>query len=268
MRSLKKFLAVILVALSLLSVCAFSASAVQAPVFKIEVVSETDTNVTVRFSFVSGAISAFDATFTTSSAIKKCTSIDVTDEFIQFSKDYKKETGASILPDTTNPNTKKVAFISTVNVTRGTSIYDAVFTKKTAAKITEQDIGVVIDSCTFTTTNSMGMTVNEDITSFAKVNVAFGDFAFNTKDYSMNYKDRMTLDFASTYDTEELVWESSNTGVAQVDEVGVVYASGRGSAVITVKNAAGEELDTCTVNVNYSFGQWLIIIFLFGWIWY
>ncbi len=268
MRIAKKILAIILVALSLMSVSAFSASAAAAPVFKIEVVAETDTDVTVRFSFVGGAISAFDATFATSSAIKECTAISLTSDFKKFSSDYSAETGASIIANVFNTATKKVCFISTLPVTKATSIYDVQFSKKSSEKVTENDIRVVIDSCAVTETNSMGMTTNVDITSLAQVITSFGSFEFRTKDYSMNYKDRMTLDFASTYADEDLVWESSNADVAQVDEAGVVYASGKGSAVITVKNAAGNELDSCTVNVGYSFLQWIIIIVLFGWIWY
>ncbi len=268
MRIAKKFIAVLLVALSLMSFGVMSASAAEAPEFKLEVVSETNTEVTVRFSLVKGAISAFDATFTTSSAIKACSSIKVTDAFNQFKTQFSTETGASILADVYNTSTKKVAFISTVPVDKATSIYDVVFTKKSSAKVTAQDIGVVIDSCVITTTNSYGVTTNVDITDSVKVTAVFGSFAFNTKDYSVSYKTNFTLDFETSYALEDLTWTSSDEGVARVDEAGFVTTTGKGSAEITVKNAAGEVLDTCTVNVSYTFGQWLIIIFLFGWLWY
>ena len=64
---------------------------------------------------------------------------------------------------------------------------------------------------------------------------------------------------------------SSNPSIATVDENGNVTATGTGEAEITVTvtdlygNVAE---DTCIVTVSYAWWQWLIIIFLFGWIWY
>ena len=66
-------------------------------------------------------------------------------------------------------------------------------------------------------------------------------------------------------------YESSNTKVATVDKDGNVYGAKRGTAVIkvTVTDSNGNTAtDTCKVTVKYSFGQWLIKILLFGWIWY
>ncbi len=68
-----------------------------------------------------------------------------------------------------------------------------------------------------------------------------------------------------------VTYSSSNPSVATVDENGNVYASGKGSAEITctVTDQYGNVVtDTCDVEVKYSFGQWLIVILLFGWIWY
>ncbi len=69
-------------------------------------------------------------------------------------------------------------------------------------------------------------------------------------------------------DEQVLVWKSSNTKVLEVDDDGNLKTNKRGTSVITVSTEDGEISDTCTVTVKYSFGQWLIIIFLFGWIWY
>lgn len=63
---------------------------------------------------------------------------------------------------------------------------------------------------------------------------------------------------------------SSNPKVATVDKNGKVYAAKKGSATITctVTDSNGNTVsDTCKVTVKYSFGQWLIKILLFGWIW-
>ena len=93
-------------------------------------------------------------------------------------------------------------------------------------------------------------------------------------DISLNYKKSTTLkptikaDEGAKYTVK---YSSSNTKVATVDENGKVYAAKRGSATITctVTDSNGNTVqDTCKVTVKYSFGQWLIKILLFGWIWY
>ncbi len=93
-------------------------------------------------------------------------------------------------------------------------------------------------------------------------------------DISLNYKDSLTItpnvnvdkgvDYTVTY-------ESEDTSVATVDENGRVYAADKGETKITctVTDEYGNTVtDSCDVTVNYSFGQWLLVIFLFGWIWY
>ena len=93
-------------------------------------------------------------------------------------------------------------------------------------------------------------------------------------DITLNYKKSTTLKPTVTADegAEYTVkYESSNAKVATVDKNGKVYAAKRGSATITctVTDSNGNTVtDTCNVKVKYSFGQWLIVIVLFGWIWY
>ena len=72
---------------------------------------------------------------------------------------------------------------------------------------------------------------------------------------------------ADAYDTG-LTWTSSDESVATVDAQGNVYAAGRGTAVITCASADGNASGTCEVTVRYTFLQWLIMLILFGWIWY
>ncbi len=67
---------------------------------------------------------------------------------------------------------------------------------------------------------------------------------------------------------KELVWSSSDEKVVTVDNNGNLFATGRGSAVITLASADGNASSSCSVTVKYTFWQWLIIIFLFGWLWY
>lgn len=47
---------------------------------------------------------------------------------------------------------------------------------------------------------------------------------------------------------QDVIWESNDTGVAVIDENGLVTAIGAGQATITV--TAGNAVDTATVNVK------------------
>ena len=67
---------------------------------------------------------------------------------------------------------------------------------------------------------------------------------------------------------KQVLWSSTNESVAVVDDDGNVYAAGKGTAVITCTSADGDAKNECTITVKYTFKQWLIIIFLFGWMWY
>ena len=95
-------------------------------------------------------------------------------------------------------------------------------------------------------------------------------------DISLNYKKSTTLkptikaDDGAKYKVE---YSTSNPKVATVDKNGKVTATKRGSGTATitctVTDSNGNVVkDTCKVNVKLSFGQWLIVIVLFGWIWY
>ncbi len=93
-------------------------------------------------------------------------------------------------------------------------------------------------------------------------------------DITLNYKKSTTLN--PTIKADEgaeytVKYESSNPKVASVDKNGKVTALKKGTAKITctVTDSNGNTVsDICTVTVKYNFGQWLIIILLFGWIWY
>ncbi|MBQ7596736.1 MAG: Ig-like domain-containing protein [Clostridia bacterium] len=92
-------------------------------------------------------------------------------------------------------------------------------------------------------------------------------------DIEMNYKKSAYInphflkdDSAGTY-----TFISSDPGTVSVDGSGRIYAAKKGTATIKViyNDPEGPGLfDTCKVTVKYSFGQMLIRIFLFGWIWY
>ncbi len=90
----------------------------------------------------------------------------------------------------------------------------------------------------------------------------------------LNYKKSATITPTITADEGvkyTVKYESSNPSVARVDENGKVYAAKKGSAIITciVTDEYGNTVtDTCNVKVSYAWWQWIIIILLFGWIWY
>lgn len=99
-------------------------------------------------------------------------------------------------------------------------------------------------------------------------------YSVDVSDITMNYKKSTTITPSITADDGAkytVKYSSSNTKVATVDQNGKVYAAKKGSATITctVTDSNGNTVqDTCKVTVKYSFGQWLIKILLFGWIWY
>ena len=69
----------------------------------------------------------------------------------------------------------------------------------------------------------------------------------------------------------EITYESSDPSVAIVDEDGNITTTGRGITLITstiVYENGKTETQLKNVEVIYTWWQWLIVIFLFGWIWY
>ena len=109
---------------------------------------------------------------------------------------------------------------------------------------------------------------------YAIVEQSAGVNSVSISDVTLNYKKSATIkptikaDDGAKYTVE---YSSSNTKVATVDNNGKVYGAKKGSATITctVTDSNGNvATDTCKVTVGYSFGQWLIVILLFGWIWY
>ncbi len=91
---------------------------------------------------------------------------------------------------------------------------------------------------------------------------------------SMDYKASTTITPAINVDSGveyTVTYSSSDNSVVAVDENGKLTATGTGSATITctVTDEHGNVVtDTCEVEVSYNWWQWIIVILLFGWIWY
>ena len=87
-------------------------------------------------------------------------------------------------------------------------------------------------------------------------------FTLEQTQITLNYK--QTAQLTSSEDAQ---WQSSDSSVVIVNEEGLLTAAGRGSATVTATAKDGRTA-VCTVTVRYTFWQWIIRIFLFGWLWY
>ncbi len=99
--------------------------------------------------------------------------------------------------------------------------------------------------------------------------VSIGDIELNYKK-STTLKPQINADEGVKYTVK---YSSSNAKVATVDDNGKVTATKRGSGSSTITCTVTDEFgntvtDTCKVNVKLSLSQLLIVIILFGWIWY
>lgn len=118
-------------------------------------------------------------------------------------------------------------------------------------------------------TTTFGVTVNNAASTQGKVK------SVSVSDVSIYYKSSTTLKPTVTADDGvrcTVKYESSNPDVVSVDETtGKVDGLKHGAAIITctVTDELGNEVKaSCVVTVDYSVWQWIIIILLFGWIWY
>lgn len=90
----------------------------------------------------------------------------------------------------------------------------------------------------------------------------------------INYKDSTKIEPKIDADSGAkytVLWKSSNNSIVTVDNDGNVYGAKKGSATVTctVTDSLGNTYsDSCIVKVEYSILQWIIMILLFGWIWY
>lgn len=91
-----------------------------------------------------------------------------------------------------------------------------------------------------------------------------GAFVVNYK-ATASLKDELNSTILKDY---KLKWSSSDESIVTVDDDGNIYGVKAGTATVTAKSTDGKFTKTFDVQVNYSVLQWIIIIVLFGWIWY
>lgn len=100
------------------------------------------------------------------------------------------------------------------------------------------------------------------------INIEGADMLSNQM--KLNYKQKDYLVVHGEYD-DSIRWSTSNDSVARISSEGnlcEVYGAKTGTATVYMKNGLDHVVYQCEVTVQYSFWQWLIIIFLFGWAWY
>lgn len=97
-----------------------------------------------------------------------------------------------------------------------------------------------------------------------------GETPINDTDIDFNFKDETSLIayFYNESDGLTITWTSDSPDVVSVDENGNITTTGTGTAVITATIAGTDITAQFTINVSYTWWQWLLLIFLFGWIWY
>lgn len=268
MSKIKKILAVVLAVIMVMPIAMFSASAATpaAPEFKVSLVSETTSTVVVRFSAVKGSFSALDFELRTSSAIKECTKIDKAEGFKAAIVDC--VNNGATFSASENPVTKMVAIASTVNFNKPFDIYDFTFTKKTSAPVSSADFTAVISNCAVATDVAADGSASVEVTDKVKVTFDFYSFVLNDTSVAMYYKDAYTISYTTNYAPESLTWTSSDEDVVKVDSNGKLTTTGTGNATVTVTSADGRVNESCEVSVSYQWWQWIIVIVLFGWIWY
>ena len=65
-----------------------------------------------------------------------------------------------------------------------------------------------------------------------------------------------------------LAWASSDPGVASVGEDGIVRCGSLGAAVLSATTDGGRVVAEYALAVRYAWWQWIVVVLLFGWIWY
>ncbi len=83
---------------------------------------------------------------------------------------------------------------------------------------------------------------------------------------AMNYKS--TIDVATFVDNPKgYSIQSSDTSIVDVED-GKIVAKKTGVAYLTVNSTDGKTRTNYEITVSYAWWQWIIVILLFGWIWY
>lgn len=89
---------------------------------------------------------------------------------------------------------------------------------------------------------------------------------FSPRKWNIRYKATEQLELPNV-GMKVLSWSSSDSTIVSVDSTGKITAHKAGEAVVRAKIAQSRYIEY-EVKVEYAWWQWLIIILLFGWLWY
>ncbi len=83
---------------------------------------------------------------------------------------------------------------------------------------------------------------------------------------SVNYKSTLDIKEAISFN-KDAEYLSADTSIVSTDET-LITGAKKGTTYVAAVSTDGKTRVNCEVTVNYSILQWLIVIFLFGWLWY
>ncbi len=81
---------------------------------------------------------------------------------------------------------------------------------------------------------------------------------------TINLKEKVN----SSAQNKTLRWTSADESIVTVDDEGNIFGAKAGTTTVTAKSTDGKFTQSFNVQVSYSVIQWIIIIVLFGWLWY
>ena len=260
MKPLKRTIAAIIAVVMMIGIFTVSSFAAQEPpIFTLNVKSQNSSTVVLEFALKSGSFNSLDVKFDVSGVIGSCQKITVANDFKKLKEEL--EDNGGVIIQATSATTQSVSLASTASISKPGAIYELTYAKKSSGNAGVSNYKATVTSCVATVADK-----NVDYTNSAKVLTGFIEFKNDTM--TANYKSTKKIEFSSNYSANQIKWESSNTKVATVDGDGNVKMVGKGNAVITAKSTDGIAKAECKVTVTYSTIQWIIVIVLFGWIWY
>lgn len=120
-------------------------------------------------------------------------------------------------------------------------------------------------------TEDGGYTASCIVTVAGSLDVRVTGISLNKNKLVISYKasERLTADVQpGNASDNSVIWVSSNTEVAVVDQNGVIIGVSRGIATITVRTADGDFAAVCEVEVKFQWWQWLLWVLMIGFLWY
>ena len=148
MNRLAKVLSVVLSAAIVLSVTAvllISAFAADVPTFSLNVKSETDSEVVVTVNLDSGEFKAIDLALQANSAISGCKNAGISSAVKDFRNDS--EERGNVMSSASNKDTMKFSMATVEAYKTVGSVVEFTLSKAAAAKITKDDVSLVVTSC-------------------------------------------------------------------------------------------------------------------------